>query len=116
MTIGELNRRIEILQFFEERDGFGGADGQWNVVGRVWAKIEPVSGTEFFRAGQVNAETTVRITVRFYVGLDVMHRVRYGEKLFEIIGISDVQTAHRWTVINCKELVNEKLQRKAEKG
>lgn len=115
MTIGGLNRRVEILQFVEERDGFGGVDGRWEIVGRVWARIEPVSGTEFFSAQQINAETVTRVTIRFYAGLTVMHRIRYGDKLFEITGITDTATAHRWTVINCKELVNEKLQRKTEK-
>lgn len=113
MTIGELKRQVEILQFYENRDSYGGSVGEWRTVGKVWAKIEPVSGTEYFRSGQINAETTTRITVRFYAGLTVMHRIRYGDKIYEIIGIADTQTAHRWTVINCKELVNEELQRTA---
>ena len=50
--------------------------------------------------------------MRFYAGLTVMHRIRYRDKLYEIIGISDEDTAHRWTVANCKELVGDGLQRK----
>lgn len=107
--IGKLNRRIEVLEYISERDSFGGTDGIWQTVGRVWANIEPVSGTEFFNAQQVNAEMTTKITVRFYAGLTVMHRIKYGEKLYEILGIADERTAHRLTVINCKELVGEKL-------
>jgi SPP1 family predicted phage head-tail adaptor len=116
MTIGKLNRRIEILRFLTARDEYGGSGGEWVVAGRVWAKIEPMSGTEFFRAQQVTAETTTKITVRYNPGLDVTRRIRYGGKLYEIIGIGDEQASHRWTVINCKELVNEELQREAEKG
>ena len=56
MNIGDLNRRIEVLQFFEDRDDYGGVDGEWLPVGRVWAKIEPGSGTEYFAKQQVNAE------------------------------------------------------------
>lgn len=113
MDIGELNRRVEILKYFVKRDAYGGEDGRWLPVGRVWAKIEPVSGTEYFTAQQVSAETVTKITIRFYAGLDVMHRIRYADKLYEIIGISDADTAHRWTVINCKEMVGDGLQRKA---
>lgn len=80
MDIGELNRRIEVLQYFVERDEYGGEDGKWRPVGRVWAKIEPVSGTEFLTGQQVSAETVTRITVRFYAGLTVMHRIRYGTR------------------------------------
>lgn len=116
MDIGELNRRIEVLQFFVERDEYGGEDGKWRPVGRVWAKIEPVSGTEFLTGQQVSAETVTQITVRFYAGLTVMHRIRYGDKEYEIIGITDDGTEHRWTIINCKEMVGDGLQRKAEKS
>ena len=51
MDIGELNRRVEILKYFVKRDAYGGEDGRWLPVGRVWAKIEPVSGTEYFLWG-----------------------------------------------------------------
>lgn len=113
MDIGELNRRVEILKYFVKRDAYGGEDGRWLPVGRVWAKIEPVSGTEYFTSQQVSGETVTKITIRFYAGLDVMHRIRYTDKLYEIIGISDADTTHRWTVINCKEMVGDGLQRKA---
>ncbi|MDE6604789.1 MAG: phage head closure protein [Clostridia bacterium] len=113
MNIGELNRRIEVLQFFEERDEFGGVDGQWLPVGRVWAKIEPGSGNEYFSKQKVNAENNTKITVRFYAGISEMNRIRYGDKLYEIVGIADHRTAHNMTIINCKEMVSDGLQRKA---
>lgn len=116
MNIGDLNRRIEVLKFFEERDEMGGVAGEWITVGRVWANIKPQSGTEFLQNQQVNSETTTKITVRFYAGLTVMHRIRYQEKLYEIISIADDETEHRMTVITAKEIVNDELQRKAKKG
>ena len=111
MTIGELNRRIEVLQFFETRDEFGGCSGSWKTIDRVWAKIEPISGNEFFHSQQINAETSIKITIRFYAGLNVMHRIKFSGKTFEITGVFDELAEHRWTVINCKELVNDGLQR-----
>ena len=60
MNIGELNRRIEVLQFFEERDDYGGVDGEWLPVGRVWAKIEPGSGTEFLPGNKSMRKTKRR--------------------------------------------------------
>ncbi len=116
MEIGELNRRIEILKYFVVRDEYGGEDGQWLPVAKVWAKVEPVSGTEYFTAQQISAETVTRITVRYFPWIDVMNRIRYGTKVYEIIGISDQDTAHRWTVINCKEMVTDELQRKTKKS
>jgi len=116
MNIGELNRRVEVLQFFEERDDYGGVDGEWLPVGRIWAKIEPSNGTEFFAKQQVNAENQTKITVRFYAGISVMNRIRYGEKLYEIMGIADHRTAHNMTILNCKEMVSDELQRKTSES
>jgi len=116
MQIGDLNRRISILEYKVERDEYGGEDGRWIVVGRVWAKIEPTTGVEFLQGQQVQAEQTTKITVRYYPALDVMHRVEYGGKVYEILAVADLITNHRWTVITAKEMVSDGLQRKAEKG
>lgn len=39
--------------------------------------IEPVSGTEFFQAQTVNAETVVKITVRYNPKITVLNRIQY---------------------------------------
>ncbi len=113
MDIGKLNRRVEILQFFKDRDEFGGEIGEWKSVAKVWAAISPVSGTEQLFAQQVTAEAVVKITIRYLSWLNVMHRIKYGDKLYEIIGATDADTAHTKTIINCKEMVSDGLQRKA---
>ena len=116
MNIGKLNRRVEILQFFKDRDEYGGEIGEWKTVAKVWAAISPVSGTEQMFAQQVTAEAVVKITIRYLPWLDVMHRIMYGGKLYEIVGSLDSETMHKATIINCKEMVLDELQRKAEKS
>ena len=110
MKIGNLNRRVEVLAFFKTKDEYGGEDGEWVVVDCLWARIEPISGTEYFQAQTVNAETVAKITIRYNPKINVMHRIRYQETLYEIIGVSDEKTAHRTTILNCKEMVNHGLQ------
>ena len=116
MDIGKLNRRVEILRFFKDRDEYGGEVGEWRAVAKVWAAITPVSGTEQMFAQQVTAEAVVKITIRYLPWLEVMHRIRYGEKLYEIIGAMDADTSHTKTILNCKEMVSDELQRKAEES
>lgn len=112
MRIGGLNRRIEVLAWFSKRDEYGGEDGEWKVVDRLWARIEPVSGTEFFQGQTVNAETVTKITTRYNPNISVLNRIRYENATYEIIGVSDERTAHQATVLNCKEMVNDGIQRK----
>lgn len=116
MDIGKLNRRVEILKFHKDRDEYGGEVGEWKAEKKVWASIIPVSGSEFLQAQQVSAETVTRITMRYLPWLTVLHRIRYGDKLYEIIGEIDADTAHTTTIINCKEMVSDELQRKAEES
>ena len=116
MTIGDLNRRIEVLENLVQRDEYGGEESKWITVGRVWAKIEPSSGKEFLAGQQVQAEQTTKFTMRFYPAMDVMHRIRYKDKTYEIIGVGDFETSHRWTVVTAKEMVSDGLQRKAKES
>ena len=109
MKIGNLNRRVEVLAFFKTKDEYGGEDGEWCAVECLWAKIEPISGTEYFQANTVNAETVVKITVRYNPKITVLNRIQYQDKTYEIIGVSDEETAHRTTILNCKEMVNNGL-------
>lgn len=114
MNIGELNRRIEVLQLFEERDGYGAVVGAWQAVGRVWANIKPGIGSEHMTNQQVAGTENSAITVRFYAGLTKLHRIRYQDKTYEIVGIKDEETTHRWTVITAKEIENGNVLGKAE--
>ncbi len=116
MDIGRLNRRVEILQYFKSRDEYGGEIGEWRTVAKAWATIVPVSGTEQMIAQQVTAEKVVRITIRYCDWLTVLHRIRYGNKLYEIVGELDNETAHTATILNAKEMVSDELQRKAEES
>ena len=116
MEIGRLNRKVDVLEFKYERDDFGGQDGRWVPIMNLWANISPVSGTEYFSMQKVDAETVVTITVRYNPKITVMHRIRYQTKVFEIIGVSDADTAHSATILNCKEMVNDELQRKAKES
>ena len=116
MKIGNLNRRIDILEYIVTRDEYGGEDGEWKIKESLWANIEPISGTEFFQAQTVNAETVVKITMRYNPKITVLNRIQYQGTVYEIIGVIDSHTAHRATVLNCKERVNDGLCSKAEEG
>ena len=106
MDIGRLNRKVSILGQIRRKDEFGGEVIEWVEEEHVWASIEPVSGTEYFQSQQVNAETVVKITIRYNPRVNVTQRIEYGDTVYEIIGVIDHKLEHKMTVINCKELVD----------
>lgn len=116
MDIGKLNRRVEILTYEVTRDDFGGEDGVWVPTKYLWANIDSSNGTEFYNNQKVNAESTTIITIRYNTKIDVMNRIKYLDKIYEIIGIIDEGTKHKVMRFNCKELVSDGLQRKTEES
>ncbi len=116
MDIGKLNRRVQVLTYVVTRDDFGGEDGVWTTTQNLWANINSNNGTEFYNNQKVNADVTTVITIRFNPKLDVMNRIKYLDKIFEIVGVIDEDTDHKVMKLNCKELVSDGLQRKAEES
>ena len=106
MNIGKLNRRISILKYEVTRDEYGGEQREWAVQRTLWANILPVSGTEYFKSQQVEAQNITTIIIRYRTDITVLNRVKYLDKTYEIIGISDNFTDHKMLTLNCKEVVN----------
>lgn len=104
MNIGELKKRITILEFVEVRDEFGGIDGSWNVIATRWAKIEQNGGSEISDNNQVQAKQSTKIVMRYFDNLTEKNRISYNGKLYEIKSVSDVDTGHYMTIANCEEL------------
>ncbi len=63
MEIGKMNRRVNILECIVVRDEYGGEEKSWIVKKSVWANIKPVSGTEVFKAQQVEAHFVLLLVV-----------------------------------------------------
>ena len=104
MNIGELNRRVEILAFVEEKDEYGAIDGEWKVIATRWARIEQNGGGEVSDNNQVVARISTKIIIRHMPGLTEKNRVRYKDKLYEINSVLDVDTGHYMSMLDCKEL------------
>ncbi len=103
-TIGELNRRIEILQQEDVRDSYGGEVGEWLTIAMVWAKIEPKTGRESLVGDKVQSSQELSITMRYNSSLTVLHRLKYKDTIYEITAVKDSVTAHRWTEVTAKEV------------
>ena len=116
MNIGDLRRRVRLMQFVEQRDEFGAVKLEWANVGFIWASIEPISGTENFGNQHVSAEVTNKITMRYHPTINVMHRIGYQDKLYEIKAVMDEDTLHKATVLLCKEVIDGNVLSETEKS
>jgi len=62
---GELDRRIIVQRATVTRDGLNNPVETWVDHATIWAKYEPVSDGEKFRAGERASEIGARFTIRY---------------------------------------------------
>lgn len=84
MQAGRLRRRIVIKQPVEARNGFGDVITTWSTVATVWGSVEPLRGREYMLGQQVQAETTVRIRMRYRSDVLPSWRVVEGAHVYDI--------------------------------
>jgi SPP1 family predicted phage head-tail adaptor len=106
MRSGRLRHVVTIEQPPSTPDGSGGVTGSWTPFdSNVPAAVEPVSGSEQFRADQVQFRRTHRVTVRYNpseVPTTAM-RVNFGGRLLYIVAILDPDELNVWLELHVEE-------------
>lgn len=75
LNAGELDQRITVQSPSATVDALGQRVETWTDVATLWAKATPLRGREFFAAGAMQSEATVRFTIRYRAGIDGTMRV-----------------------------------------
>ncbi len=104
MEIGALRQRItlERLSTFVNESGF--ETESWEEVGTVWAAVTNLHGREYFAAAAVQAENTVKFTIRYLKGMDCSMRISFRGKHYNIIAIDNIKYQKRYLEIKAMEV------------
>lgn len=113
MKSGELKKRVQVqaLPASQAMDPKWNEPtyGDWATQATVWAGVEPLSGRELVYAGQVAADATHQVKVRFYKGLTPRMRFLYVDdvtgvsRLFNIVFVKDLNERHKEMQCFCQE-------------
>jgi SPP1 family predicted phage head-tail adaptor len=107
MRAGELKHRIDIQEpAAEVQDSAGQVISGFETVITLLASIEQLSARERFVEAQRLATATHRIVVRYTPALDLLNaswRVLFGERVFQILGHSNVKERNRDVELLCEE-------------
>ncbi len=108
MEAGKLRHRIVIQQATEAQDGYGEPGLSWSTWATVYARVEPLSGREYFNspADQTLAEVTHRITIRYRDGITPTLRVVWKGQVFDIEAVIEVESRGRELHLICREVVD----------
>ncbi len=72
----------------------------------VWANIQGAVGREFWQAKQLNSEISGIMRMRFLTGIKPTMRVVFGNRIFEIVAVTDPNGRRRELVIWYKEALD----------
>ena len=104
INLGRLNKRIKILDYREGENELGQTVNALVVVKTVWAEIHPLKSKEYIEAGLTQTETNYKITMRYFEGLTEEMCIGYNGHQFSITSICDVEMAHQFYELMCKEI------------
>jgi SPP1 family predicted phage head-tail adaptor len=110
MNAGLLDRRVWIDKRTTAQDSSGDPVVAWVPQGEVWARIIPLTGREDDVDNDIMAEVDTRIRLRYSpvtVALSAVDRIRYGERIYNIVSAVDVNTAHVEVLVNAKSGLND---------
>lgn len=84
INAGHLRHKMTLQRVTRTSDGAGGFTQSWGSDETVWAKIEPASGREVFRAQQLETPVTHKITCRYNANITTAARLIYDNRVFNI--------------------------------
>ena len=97
---GIFNKKIEIIEFKETKDGDGFPIKSEIVILNTWAHVTNVSGTEIMRSNSDFSEVKTRFLIRT-LKLDITKDmvIRFAGKTYNIVYINDYSYEKKYTEI-----------------
>ena len=108
MNPGELNKRITIQEEIKLKDEITKITStEWKDVKSCWAKVNNLYGKEKWSAKQYNMENSVKFEIRYssYPNLTVKDRIKWNDRLFNIISIDNIMYGNKTLIITAQEVV-----------
>lgn len=101
---GELRERVTVQQSTSATNALGEAVLTWATFAERWAKVEGISSREALQNGQVNADISHRIRLRYLSGLTPHMRVLWRGRVLEITSVLEHYNRTEHEVL-CQEAV-----------
>lgn len=104
MSIGEMRHRITIQRITPtiNENGFESEISQ--DFKTVCASVKKLHGKEYFAAKAVQAENTVKFTIRYIAGIDQTMKILFQGKAYNITSIDNIKYKKRYIEIQALEV------------
>lgn len=109
MNAGDLKHRVAIEKLTSYKDEHNLTKSKWVYYKTVWCNINNLFGKEYWEAKQLNMENTVVFTIRYSKDFAEMvsnqYRIKWGNKIFNITSIDNIQYSNTWLKIKAMEVI-----------
>lgn len=105
ISSGKLDKYVVFQRVETSADAMGSPAESWVDIGGAphWAEFIPVRGLERIEASKINSVNPLKVRVRRFASLSSKNRMKYGERIFKILGIEDYQPEGEM-VLHCEEV------------
>ena len=104
MGIGKMRCRITFQTIATVINENGFETKQPQVFATVWAEVSNLHGREYYQAQAVQAENTVKFTIRYLPGLDASMQIFFQGKAYNITSIDNIKFRNKYIEIKALEV------------
>ncbi len=103
--IERLRHRVTIQTPVVAKSGRGGEVTTWSALATVYAQVQTQSAREQVQNDQTQPTASHVVTIRYRRDVTTQHRVKWGERVFSIVGVMEPDNRLRTLQLQCQELV-----------
>lgn len=108
LRAGQLNKRVTLEALTRTSDGGGGYTEAWGELGgpgrgKVWARVNALSGSEGYRAQQVQASLSHEVEIRYRPDVTARARVSYGGRYLYVTAVLNPEERNERLRLLCEE-------------
>lgn len=102
LEAGSLNRRVLLQRsVLAQNPDTEAMEQTWVDVGKAWANIRYLNGTETLKAATTISSAKASIRIRFREDLDATCRVSYGGAYFNILAVLPDAVSREYVDLAC---------------
>ncbi|NNG67340.1 phage head closure protein [Caldanaerobacter subterraneus] len=109
MNPGLLRNRITLQKKVDLTDPDGFTTQQWQDIATVWAAAENLHGREYWEAAAIQAENTVKFTIRYRPDVDQTMRILFKGKVYNILSVDNIKYRNEFIEIKARELAQNEI-------
>lgn len=100
---GQFSARLIREAPLEVPDGQGGVSRSFQILDRIWARIDPVAATVAPHEAGERAVVTHRVWTAWRTDIAAGQRLRLGPRVFLIRLVRDPDETRRFLICDCEE-------------